>query len=285
MANLFISLVTMFCFVFGPQEKSTELTPELKDFCTAIMFDNNAKIDSLMAKINKNQTLPDHSSLINFAIEVRAYNCCAKLISNGFPVASEDLEKIRWLQLLETSPEKQQSAAAVSLSIQEKIAPQQNQRMFSPEDIFNLRLQLQLSVGQLHQAIIKNDIATIEKLLSDDNFDPNTRINYSSALEIAIAHSNLEAVKKLLNTGKITLTKEDVSRAIWRLELVEKSQPGVALYGNCYPIKDSKVQAAALDPVDLTVKDINEWKDLVENAKSIKDILTDFKRTIYKHLM
>lgn len=273
MTNFFSTIYfALIFFIFG--HPKPQLTPELKELCTAIMFDQEEKIETLMAKIDKNQQLPDHSSLINFAIEARAYNCCQKLISNGFPVTLNDLQKISWLEMLENLPVKKQIAAQVILSIQEKLAPQKNQRVLSNADIFNWRLQLQSPIGQLHKAIIENNTETISRILSDDKLDPNTRLNYISALEIAISHSNIQAINSLLNTGKIDLTEEDICKAVWRLELIKTSQPGVSYMGNQYPIKDSKVNATSLDDVDLTVKNIEEWKELLNNAQRIKAILT-----------
>ena len=299
MTNFFSTIYfALVFFIFG--HPKPELTPELKEFCTAIMFDQEEKIETLMTKINQNQKLPYHSSLIDFAIEVRAYDCCQKLISNGFRVTLDDLKKLTWLQMLESLPEKKQSAANLCLSIEEKLTPQKNQRGLSNMDIANWRSQIQSPVGQLHKAIIANDISVIQKLLSDNHLDPNTRLNYISALEIAIAHSNLQAINSLLKTGKINLTEEDVSKAVWRLNLIENSQPGIpfldliknpesgvsfanlmenaqpgeSLRDKLYRIKDSKVELCSADDVDLTVKKIEQWTELLNNAKRIQAILT-----------
>lgn len=255
-------------FGFAEKKEQLEIPQTTKQFFQSILIDNSELFEKTKNQVDKNVTLPDQTTPISFAIQHSSFQYCPALIRENFAASVQDLRRAQLLQTLQLSNTKKEEAGICIDLLQkylqdQKLLPQENIKRGKEDEMTPpnlLAMQLKTKEYALMQATRENNIAKMHDLLQT-GANPNTIINHTTPLQIAIAQGHQEALRYLIAL-KVTVDKSDIEKASSLVEILR-----------------SNVESPS-NPPDLLIKpsenhgeeELNLFKE-INNAKRIYKIL------------
>lgn len=238
----FTAIYTFICSLFVtqplPETQLTKLTDDTKEMFQAILYDNKEAFNAAIQKVsNKNLQLSNGTTPLSFAIEQNKFEYCTELIKEEFLASPQDLIQARLMYTLESDPIKKE-LARICINFLEQYLQEKN-LIPKISDIKrgkeNLKQQLPNFVALMQhpdylliEATKNNDIIRMSQLIMQQNADPDTCINGSTPLSIAITQGFTQAVDFLIqHNASVSMQYVEKARVLMELS---QGQPDGDLY-------------------------------------------------------